>query len=424
MDSRDTLEEIIDIVSRRSYYASARIKTALVRSDKELAPVGGYVVLSDKPPAQGTTLDYGSLVLVETAISPEAFIVWTSKLVTDGTASLAQFTFATKGDFESPTWDYERFMPSDYEHFPAEWGCNFYKFKLASQASLPSYLPVKNGLPLYPDGNTAWGQWMKIEPGRFDLPGKFLFLLPNMEARVDRVMLSSKNIRISVVAGKGKLAGLKGKLYVQEAYTGSYRPSVHKDLTFTDGTAEIPIDFKPGMVYLTLSSSKDNELVDMRRSYVAYPGKPGLELDLSSEELERVIQQGENETTEFKAEISKNHMEFAETLVGFSNLRGGVIIVGVDEHGDVKGLQDLEITKMDERIQNFSRELCDPPTKFTLKRVELQGKVIVVVEVPEGSAKPYWLKNRGPIIRSGSTDRVMSRVEAQQLFVGGRGPFG
>jgi len=46
------------------------------------------------------------------------------------------------------------------------------------------------------------------------------------------------------------------------------------------------------------------------------------------------------------------------------------------------------------------------------------------VEIPEGSAKPYWLKNHGPIIRSGSTDRVMSRIEAQQLFSTAKGPFG
>lgn len=423
MDSQTTLKEIIGIVSRRSYYASARIRAALVRSGNELMPVGGYVILSDKPPDQTVTLDYDSLVLVETSLPAKLFSDWTTRLVADESISLADFTFHAKGDFEAPTWDYERFMPSDYEHFPVEWGCNFYKFKLASQASLPSYLPVMKGLPLYPDGNTAWGQWMKIDPGRFDLPGKFLFLLPNMEAKVEKITLSSKNISISVAPGKAKLANLKGKLYVQEAYTGSYRPAVHRDLTFHNGKAEIPIDFKPGMIYLTLSS-EDDELVDLRRSYPTYPGKPGWELELTPEELEKIIQQGENETTEFKGEISKNHTEFAETIVGFSNHRGGIIIVGVDDHGDVKGILDPELTKINERIQNFSRELCDPPVKFTLKRVELQGKALIVVEVSEGSAKPYWLKNRGPIIRSGSTDRVMSRVEAQQLLAGTKGPFG
>ena len=423
MDSQATLKEIIEMASKRSYYASARIRAALVRTGNELKPVGGYVILSDKPQERAGIMDYGSLVLIETSLSVEAFCDWTTRLTVDGVVSLEGFNFPAKGNFEPATYDYEQFMPSDYEHFPVEWGCNFYKFKLASQTSLPGYLPAMKGLPLYPDGNIAWGQWMKIEPGRFDLPGKFLFLLPNMKARVEKITLSSKNIGISVVPGKTNLANLKGKLYVQEAYTGSYRPAVHRDLIFQNGKAEIPIDFKPGMIYLTLSS-EDDELVDLRRSYTTYPGKPGWELELTPEELEKIIQQGENETTEFKGEISKNHTEFAETLVGFSNLRGGIILIGVDEHGDVKGVQDPELAKMDERIQNFSREFCDPPVKFTLKRVELQGKPLIVVEVPEGSTKPYWLKNRGPIIRSGSTDRVMTRVEAQQLLEGTKGPFG
>jgi len=51
-------------------------------------------------------------------------------------------------------------------------------------------------------------------------------------------------------------------------------------------------------------------------------------------------------------------------------------------------------------------------------------KPVFVVEIPEGSAKPYWLKNHGPIIRTGLTDRVMSRIEAQQSFSTAKGPFG
>ncbi len=98
--------------------------------------------------------------------------------------------------------------------------------------------------------------------------------------------------------------------------------------------------------------------------------------------------------------------------------------MGIDDHGEVRGLQDADPVKMEEQIQNFSREFCDPPVKFTLKKVELQGKPVIVVEIPEGSAKPFWLKNHGPIIRSGSTDRVMSRFESQQLFSTAKGPYG
>lgn len=185
----------------------------------------------------------------------------------------------------------------------------------------------------------------------------------------------------------------------------------------------MPLGFKPGSIYLTLTS-KEGELIDLRKSYLTYPAGRGVEFELTSEEVEKIIDQGENETTEFKLELPKNHMEFAETMIAFSNLRGGLILVGIDDHGEVRGLQDPDAAKVEERIQNFSREFCDPPVKFMLRKMDLHGKAIIAIEIPEGPAKPYWLKNRGPMIRSGSTDRVMSRIEAQQLFSTPKGPFG
>src|SRR5437867_1293507 len=165
LDSQVTGKEIIGIVSRRKYYASAGVRVASVRSGNDLMLVGGWVILSDRPPAETITLDYGSLLLLEGSLPVKAFDDWTTRLTTEG---------------------------------------------------------------------------------------RLLFLLPNMEAKVDRVNISSKNVGVSVVAGKGSLESLKGKLYVQEAYTGSYRPALHKDLTFPSGTVEVPLGFKPGYIYLTL----------------------------------------------------------------------------------------------------------------------------------------------------------------------------
>jgi len=410
-------------MSRRTYYQSARVLLALVRADGQLRPAGGYAILSDKPKETTRTLDYGQLILLETSLGREDFSEWLARLAGEGNASLAGFEVVAKGDFEAVTWPYERFMPSDYEYFPVEWGCDFYRFKFSSQAPVPGLLPVKPELPLYPDGMTAWGQWMKVEPGRIDLPGKLFLLFPNMDAKIDQVVLTSKSIRVSLARGKSDFSSFKGKLFVAEGYTGTFRPSTNSDLAFPEGSAEVPLGFKPGSIYLTLLS-KDGELVDLRKSYLTYPAGRGVEFELTSEEVEKIIDQGENETTEFKLELSKNHKEFAETMVAFSNLRGGLILLGVDEHGEVKGLQDSDAAKIEERIQNFSREFCDPPIKFTLKKVDLQGKLVIALEIPEGSAKPYWLKNHGPMIRSGSTDRVMSRIEAQQLFSSPKVPFG
>lgn len=423
LEAGAVLKEIKGILSRRNYYKSAKIRMVLGRAENQPQPFGGYVVLSDQPTVTSRILDYDSLVLVETGLTIHEFGDWLTSLVEKGNISLAGFQIQAKGSFQPTTWPYERFMPSDYEYFPIEWGSDFYKFKLSSQTSLPGYLPVKQDLPLYPDSQTAWGHWLTVEPGKFDIPYNFLFLFPNMDSKIDKITIGPKSIKISLAPGKTEFSNARGKLFVQETYTGSFRPGMHSDLTFPDGNVEVPLDFKPGAIYLTVNSKKNDELIDLRRSYLNYSSGRSVQFELGAEELERIIQQGETETTEFKGEISKNHTEFAETMVAFSNLRGGLILLGIDDHGEVKGVQEYELSKLDERIQNFSRELCDPPVKFTLRTIEVQNKAVVVIEIPEGSSKPYWLKNRGPITRSGSTDRVMSRTEAQQLLSGVKGPF-
>jgi len=53
------------------------------------------------------------------------------------------------------------------------------------------------------------------------------------------------------------------------------------------------------------------------------------------QDFEKLIKNGESETVEFKAGFNK---EAIETAVAFSNTRGGVIIVGVDNQGNMKGL--------------------------------------------------------------------------------------
>src|SRR5205807_6272811 len=98
LDPASSLKEIKSILSKRTYYQSARVMLALVRADGQLKPVGGYAILSDKPTQPTHALDYGTLILLETSLTQEAFDEWLTRLVGEGTASLAGFDIAAKGD--------------------------------------------------------------------------------------------------------------------------------------------------------------------------------------------------------------------------------------------------------------------------------------------------------------------------------------
>jgi len=423
MDSRGYLTEISKILSSRTYYSSAIIRAAISKQDGAKL-VGGYSLLSEKEVTADREADYGKAVFVELSLRKKEFEEWLTRMINEQVASFKGLEVPTKGDFDAPSQVPENFVPSDYGFYPTEWGCNFFRYRMAAETgSLPGTLPVRSELPIYPDSQLALCDWLKVQLG-FDVQNQFLFFLHNMESKIGQISLSPKTVGISITQGRGSFSNLKGKAYVQESFSGSYRPPLNKDLTFPDGKTEIALSFKPAFLYLTLLSVT-GEIIDYRKFWPSYSSKPGLKFEVSPEEVERIVLQGENETVEFKRSL-QNHHDIAETMVSFSNGKGGLIIVGVDDLCNIIGAADISDstqTKIEERVRNFADELCDPPCQFTVTLLKVQGKDVLVLEVKEGPAKPFWLRNRGPMIRSGSNDRLMTRYETEQVFHKIAGPF-
>ena len=53
-------------------------------------------------------------------------------------------------------------------------------------------------------------------------------------------------------------------------------------------------------------------------------------------ELLEIIANGENSGVEFKRDTLQNH-ELAKELVAFSNLDGGMVLLGVEDDGSISG---------------------------------------------------------------------------------------
>ena len=148
-----------------------------------------------------------------------------------------------------------------------------------------------------------------------------------------------------------------------------------------------------------------------------------LGLEFTVEQLSRLIQEGEGLELEFKREIGGNYSEFCETMVSFANLRGGKILIGVEDNGTINGVVESQVSKLDDIITSISHQYCDPFVHHTLKTVLINETRVVVVRIDEGTDKPYWLKDKGPMIRTGphhggARDRLMTRQEAEQAFRG------
>jgi hypothetical protein len=154
MDSRGNLSEIMKILSRRDYYSSALVRAAISKEGATKL-YGGYAILSER--AGGLRrADYGRLVFVEVSLDKKEFTEWLTRMINEQVASFDDIEVPTKGDFDPPGQVPENFVPSDYGFFPAEWGCNFYRYRMnADVGSLPGVLPFRSELPLYPDSLLA-----------------------------------------------------------------------------------------------------------------------------------------------------------------------------------------------------------------------------------------------------------------------------
>ncbi len=100
----------------------------------------------------------------------------------------------------------------------------------------------------------------------------------------------------------------------------------------------------------------------------------------------------ENSKIEFKREYIEN---IKYTVIAFANSEGGTIYVGIEDDGKVCGVNDVDETIL--RITNMVRDNIKPDlTLFVDCYVsKMEEKDVVVVNVQRGTARPYYLRNKG-----------------------------
>ena len=97
----------------------------------------------------------------------------------------------------------------------------------------------------------------------------------------------------------------------------------------------------------------------------------------------------ESENTEFKAKLSD---EIYKEVIAFANTDGGTIYIGVDDKGNVIGLENVDDSYT--RLTNGIRDAIQPDVTMFIRYV-LQENKVIRIEVGEGSYKPYYLKSKG-----------------------------
>ncbi|MBU3877738.1 DUF977 family protein [Faecalicatena sp. AGMB00832] len=100
----------------------------------------------------------------------------------------------------------------------------------------------------------------------------------------------------------------------------------------------------------------------------------------------------ESETVELKAVVVE---DIKKEIIAFANGQGGKLYIGVQDNGEVIGLDDPDGTAL--QISNMVRDAIKPDLTMFLhyETLEIGGKCIVFVEIQRGTERPYYIAKKG-----------------------------
>lgn len=137
-------------------------------------------------------------------------------------------------------------------------------------------------------------------------------------------------------------------------------------------------------------------------------------------DLLQLIANGENSGVEFKRDDLRPE-QLAKEIVALANLKGGSILLGVEDDGRISGIQrdDLELWVMDTIFGRYVHPMILP--YYEVVALD-DGKRVAVLTLTEGTAKPYAVRHNDReevFVRVGSTSRRATREQLARLFESG-----
>jgi hypothetical protein len=132
-------------------------------------------------------------------------------------------------------------------------------------------------------------------------------------------------------------------------------------------------------------------------------------------QLYDIIHQGEGVSVEFKAQFPKNASDLGREIVAFTNTRGGILLIGVDDNGNLLGVTQHP-DEILQRLAGIVRDVCRPPLNPEMGCLRVGDKRVVWMNItketfPRSSDDKYY-------IRVGTTVRVASSDELHTMFIG------
>lgn len=298
--------------------------------------------------------------------------------------------------------------------------------------------------PFFPSAYHAVHDWVNIRnfhQDRDSRMGAVLIFLPECRTRLSLLAISDGILKVGTPsASTAETLALK--------VVGSFREKGGGNRTISERLGDKPLEIP---VLETLDSLElylvgaDNRIFDYHREGPFYsrgyrrlmakdnaPDSNGLV-------VQRAIESGETETVEFKPYIELGNpklKEVVETTVAFANTRGGAILLGVNDHCVVEGVEK-EVGRIamktgkpiEEALKTYvgglrQRVIGDLnrtlPLTFSEERAD--GHRVLVITVPEGPEKPYFQPQSKIVYIRRGANNVVANPETEIPALGRMDP--
>jgi ATP-dependent DNA helicase RecG len=145
------------------------------------------------------------------------------------------------------------------------------------------------------------------------------------------------------------------------------------------------------------------------------------------DEIQRQLEAGEDGRAEFKeVQLSDRGVRHPHTediageMVAFANAEGGVLFLGVDDSGIVKGLPEERLADIERWVINVATNNCDPPIRPILRRERLpdsgvSNAVVMLAEIRRG-LYVHGTSGGRHYVRVGSSKQILTGAPLARLF--------
>jgi predicted HTH transcriptional regulator len=145
------------------------------------------------------------------------------------------------------------------------------------------------------------------------------------------------------------------------------------------------------------------------------------------DEIQRQLANGEDARAEFKELVlgahgvrSPNTEDMAGEMVGFANAEGGVILLGVEDSGIVRGLPEDRLADVERWVVNVATNNCDPPIRPIVRKERLpqpdgSEAIVMLVEVRRG-LYVHGTSGGRHYVRVGSSKQILTGTPLARLF--------